>query len=294
MELFVAMFLFLIGTGAGTIAISSGYIIRDKILTPKHNDLVKYSISIGTIFLIIGVFIIVCEILILKNEYQFLQFDKLSCFSKIFILFITNPLMNYLVVLLSVIIPICIVYLLSFSLIFNFENKRILLAKISLFLSLVLCSTTSFLLHGIINNILWNNLLMVILFILSTLCSGLSIILLLRTLIFKIGINIKSPSVFSKANFFLLVFGFFIILLFILALSFISISDGTFNTLSLSYLIGKLWWFGVVGIGFLIPLFLYLFTLFKPLNYRYKYFMISCILSGTFCLKYTILLSGEF
>lgn len=284
MELYVALFLFFIGTGASTISVSSYYVVRNRIEDLKYFDFVKFSVIFGTMFLFFGMLTIMYELISMRFE--------LNSFDKLFFHFVTSSCMDYLVITISMIIPIAILYILSFSPFFKIEKKRVLLAKLNLAFSFVICILTAFVLHGAISHLVWTNVLLITIFFISTLCSGVTIVLMLRSMIFKVKLNSQNFMNYSKMNISLLLCGFMLILAFALLLSILSISQDSLYVLRISSIIGKLWWFGVVGVGFTVPLCIGVISIFRPLSCFFEYLMFASILFGAFCLKYTILLAG--
>lgn len=284
MELYVALFLFFIGTGASTISVSSYYVVRNRIEDLSYFNFVKYSVVFGTTFLLIGIFTILYELIYTHFE--------LNSFGKLLFHFVTSSCMDYLVISISMIIPIAILYILSFSPFFKIEKRRVLLAQINFVLSFVICILTAFLINGAMGHFVWNNILLMIIFFVSSLCSGVAIVLFLRSVILKEKLNSQMLMNFPKINICLLLFGFMSILTFAFVLSLISISEESLYILRLSSIIGKLWWFGVVGVGFIVPLCICVISVFRPLSCFVEYVMFASVLFGAFCLKYTILLAG--
>ena len=66
--------------------------------------------------------------------------------------------------------------------------------------------------------------------------------------------------------------------------------------LSLSSMVGQMWLFGVIGVGLAIPLFMNLRAVITrtALSHSKECFLSIAVLAGAFCLRYSILLAGQY
>lgn len=291
----VALYLFLAGAGAGALFVSGYYVLDKKIEDKRYFDLAKYSAIAGTALLVVGVGMIVLDLTTFQYGLKNIDFDKLLRFYKLFMVFAPSSIMSWGTWLLFFSIPIALIYVLSFTSIFNLENKRVFLARLNMSLAIGICTYTAFLLGDIMHNIVWNNSALVILFMVSALSSGVAVVLLLRMFIFKANIKESEVFTFSKVDASILSFEILCVAIFAYTLSVVSKSQDVPYVLDVASSVGQLWWLGAVGVGLIIPFCInvYAVTFKGTLKHYHEYLMIACLLGGAFCLRYSVLLAGQ-
>lgn len=291
----VALYLFLAGAGAGVLFISAYYVLDERIKDVRYFKLSFYSAIAGFLLLVIGTGMIVLDLTTFQAGLGSFDLDKLFRFHKLFMVFVPNSIMSLGSWLLFFSIPVSIIYALSFIEKYKLSKFRVFLARINMIIGLFVCSYTAFLLGDVTHNIVWSKSVMIVLFIASALSSGVAVVLFLRMIIFKSDIYQSEEITFSKADGIILTFEFICALIFAYAI-FVSsnVSDYKY-ILTLDNKAGVLWWGGAVILGLIIPLLIniYSITLKKRLSHFFEFTIIASVLVGAFCLRYSILLSGQ-
>lgn len=291
----VALYLFLAGGGAGALFVSGYYVLDERIQDKRYYKLSFYSAIAGVLLLVIGTSMIVLDLTTFRAGLENFDLDKLFRFYRLFVVFVPNSIMSLGSWLLFFSIPVSAVFALTFIEKFKLERFRVPLARACMAIGLFVCSYTAFLLGDVTHNIVWNNSVMIVLFIASALSSGVAVVLFLRMIIFKSDIKQSEEITFSKADGAILTFEFICALIFAYAI-FVSSNVADYKyILTLDNKAGMLWWFGAVAFGLLLPLFIniYSITLKKRLSHFHEYTIIASVLIGAFCLRYSILLSGQ-
>lgn len=291
----VALYLFLAGAGAGAIFVSGFYVLEGKLEDKRYHKLSFYSAIAGTLLLVVGTAMIVLDLTTFRAGLQTADMDKLLRFYRLFMVFVPNSIMSLGTWLLFFSIPISAIFALSFTNKFNLAKFRATLARVNMVLAIFICSYTAFLLGDVMHNVVWNNSVMIVLFMASALSSGIAVVLFLRIIIFKSNINQSEEISFSKVDASVLTFEFLCALIFAYAIFTTSNVNDIKYVLNLQNSVGLLWWGGAIAFGLLLPLFvnIYSITLKKRLSFIHEFTVISSVLIGAFCLRYSILLSGQ-
>ena len=290
----VALYLFLAGTGAGAIFVSAFYVLDKKIENFRYLKLARVSSLYGVLLLIVGVIMIVIDLTTFRAGVENFDLDKLLRFYKLFMTFVPSSIMSWGTWLLFIAIPLSFVFTITLYSTKAFIKYRVLLARINMILSIGICTYTAFLLGDVTHNIVWSNSALIILFMVSALSSGLAIVLLFKSLIFK-EIKTEESLLFNKVDASILTFEILCVAIFAYTISVISKAQSIDYILSLSTNVGKLWWIGAVIIGLVLPLILniYAITLKKKLSHLSEYTIILAVLVGAFLLRYSILIAGQ-
>jgi formate-dependent nitrite reductase membrane component NrfD len=294
--LLVASYLFLAGSGAGALFVSGYYVIENKIQDEKYFNLAKYSALLGAVLLSVGVGMIVLDLTTFRHGIENLEFDKIFRFVRLFMTFVPGSIMSIGTWLLAIAIPIAFAFVCSFTNIYNFSTYRSLLAKINMFFAICIASYTAFLLGDVTHNLVWNNSVLVILFLFSALSSGIAIVTLVKVALWKkANVSQNEATNFAKADIIVLSLELLSIIVFAYTVYAITAANKISYVLTLDNIVGQLWWIGALGLGLILPLILNIQAIVnnKPLSHVKEYLLITSILVGAFCLRYSVLLAGQ-
>lgn len=290
----VALYLFFAGAGAGAIFVSAYYVLDKKIERDNYFRLAKYSSIIGTVVLIFGIAMIVFDLTTFRDGLSSFNIDKLLRFHKLFMVFVPSSIMSWGTWLLALSVPFSILFILSFTSMYNIKKYRKILARVNMVLSIGICTYTAFLLGDVMHNIVWNNSALVVLFMVSALSSGIALVIFLKVFFFEED-DFKDKNIFSKVDASILTFELICVVIFAYTVMIISKSFDINYIFKFNNIVGQIWWIGAVGIGLLIPLLINIYVLAgnRRLNHVSEYILIISLLSGAFCLRYSVLLAGQ-
>ncbi|MFT7004618.1 MAG: protein NrfD [Sulfurimonas sp.] len=294
--LLVASYLFLAGAGAGALFVSGYYVVENKIQDAKYFSLSKYSALFGAVLLSVGVGMIVLDLTTFRHGVEHLEFDKIFRFVQLFMTFVPGSIMSVGTWLLAVAIPVAFIFVLSFTNIYSFSKYRKLLAFVNMFFAICIASYTAFLLGDITHNLVWNNSVLVILFLFSGLSSGLAIVLIAKIILWKNEkIDLEEESNFSKADIVILALELLCMIVFAYTVYATAMANNLIYVLSLENMVGQIWWIGALGLGLILPLIFNMQAIInkKALTHVKEYVLIASILVGAFCLRYSVLLAGQ-
>ncbi|MDA7848107.1 polysulfide reductase NrfD [Sulfurospirillum sp.] len=225
-----------------------------------------------------------------------LEFDKIFRFVKLFMTFVPGSIMSIGTWLLAIAIPVAFAFVCSFTNFCNFGKYRGILANTNMILAICIASYTAFLLGDVTHNLVWNNSVLVILFLFSALSSGLAIVLIVKTILWKNEeVNLKESNNFAKADIIILALEMLSIIVFAYTVFATSMANKISYVFTLDNIVGQIWWLGALGLGLVLPLILNTQAIIykKSLSHVKEYLLISFILVGAFCLRYSVLLAGQ-
>lgn len=294
--LLVASYLFLAGSGAGALFVSGYYVMEGKIQEEKYFSLAKYSSLLGAVLLTVGVGMIVLDLTTFRHGIENMEFDKIFRFVKLFMTFVPSSIMSIGTWLLAIAIPIAFAFACSFTRFCNFSKHRSILAKINMVLAICVASYTAFLLGDITSNLVWNNSVLVVIFIFSALSSGIAIVNIIKVALWKkTDVSQKEETNFAKADVIVLSLELISVMIFAYTIYAITATYKIPYVLTFDNIAGQFWWIGALGLGLILPIMLNIQAIInnKPLSHVKEYFLIISILVGAFCLRYAVLLAGQ-
>ncbi|PKG79837.1 polysulfide reductase [Shewanella sp. Actino-trap-3] len=290
--LLVAAYLFLAGAGAGALFISGCLVLSNKIQVPHHLDTAKISAIVGTLLLIIGTGMIVFDLTSFQYGIAHADMSKFFRFYRLFMTFEPSSMMSIGTWLLTLAIIFASLFCLSFRSNANQPSYSRLLATINVILAICVASYTALLIGDISHNLVWSNSILVVIFSLSALSCGAAVVLMVKTRLKITDINHS----FAKSDAALLALELLTVCVFAYSIRNISIFNGIDNLLSISSDAGAIWWIGAVLIGLIIPLLLNVTSIIgkTAASHSKEYLLAVLILIGAFCLRYSVLLAGQY
>jgi formate-dependent nitrite reductase membrane component NrfD len=262
-----------------------------KSLLPDLNKKVALYVSmLGFVILALGTTLIIIDLTTFQAGVAEFNVDKFFRFMQFFLHFKPNSMMSIGSWLVGGTIITSALFVIAI-----FKNHKFVakLAVINSILSVCVASYTALLLGDIAHNFVWSNSILVVLFMVSSLSSGIAVLMIIKSLL---CVPYDGNHGLEKKDVFVL--GFELLLVAIFSYSVMSLS--TYHhlnyVLSTEFLAGKLWWFGAIIIGILIPLTLNINIIFnrRTPSHNSHYLIAAAILVGAFCLRYAVLLAGQY
>ena len=291
--LLVAAYLFLAGAGAGALFVSGYYVLSGKIEQESDYRVACFSTLAGVLLLIAGTTMIILDLTTFRAGIAEIDFDKFFRFLNFFKTFIPGSMMS----VGSWLVSIAIFASMGFAFAF-FKNSPLkkhikTLAAVNMVLSMGVASYTAMLLGDIAHNFVWSNSILVALFMVSGLSSGMAVVMLAKVLT---GAPAETTRSFEKTDALILTIEMIIIAIFAYAMISLSNYNGIAYPLSLASTAGQLWWFGALGLGLLVPLALNMKAVCSgtALSHSKEIFVSIAVLAGAFCLRYSVLLAGQY
>ncbi|MFQ6372269.1 NrfD/PsrC family molybdoenzyme membrane anchor subunit [Shewanella sp. YIC-542] len=288
----VAAYLFFAGAGAGALFISGLLTVTGKIAEQGQLKLSRYSALAGTVMLIVGTAMIAFDLTTFQYGLSHMDVDKLIRAFRLFMTFQPSSMMSIGTWLLTFMIILSVLYCASFYLSKKAGKPNSALAVINMVLAVCVAAYTALLIGDISHNIVWSNSILVIIFLLSALSSGVGLVLIIRTAI-RLG---DEQHRFAKADTVLLVLELLALLIFAYSVRNVSLVNGFDNLLGLATAAGAFWWGGAVLLGLVLPLLINLVAIkgHLQLHCTVEYFIALLTLIGAFCLRYSVLLAGQY
>lgn len=281
----VALYLFLAGGGAGAIFISSFFVLQGS---KAHLKVAKLTCIWGCVALILGVSMILLDLTTLRAGFLNGDFGLILRFYKLFITFVPSSIMSWGTWILTISIPVALFFMLTFYDKFNKFAKT--QAKINMLFAIAISSYTAFLLGDVAENLVWNNSVLVVLFISSALSSGVAILILVKVF----SSNKSEDENLSKIDFAILCFELICILIYIYTVKLALGHNGYEFVFNFSLFSGKLMLIGAIFIGILMPIFINLNSMKKKNFSKSQELLLAiCLLVGAFSLRYSVLLAGQ-
>ena len=291
--LLVAAYLFLAGAGAGALFISSYYVLSDKIKQSSDYRVAGFSSLAGVLLLIAGTTMIILDLTTFRAGIAEISFDKFFRFLNFFKTFIPGSMMSIGSWLVSIAIVASMMF--AYAFIQNSPLKKHIktLAALNMLLSMGVASYTALLLGDIAHNFVWSNSLLVVLFMVSALSSGIAVVMLMKVLT---GAPADNRQSFEKSDAAILTFELVLLSIFAYALVSMSAFNDVEYPLLLSSIAGQLWWFGALALGVVIPLLMNLKAIFSKtaLSHSKECLLSIAVLAGAFSLRYSVLLAGQY
>lgn len=296
----IAIYLFLAGMSAGAVLV--GLYLKRKVIEgdPADSGILKAIAWLAPFGIIVGLIILIFHL------------TKPFDFWKIMIHFNITSVMSMGVILFQVYMVVLFVWI---GIIFRETIMKLFGSKFSLvntillkfkniengielflgFLAIALAAYTGFLLSALKTYPMLNNPVLPILFLFSSLSSGAAASLLFGILVFKEDAHSRSVAWVHSFERPVVLFELFVIVTFFTGLIF---AGGQHEVAAWNAIGGGFWsnwfWFGVIGIGMLLPLAL---NYFSPAKTKYKHGFILIVtglsLIGVLMLRTFVLYAGQ-
>ena len=179
--------------------------------------------------------------------------------------------------------------------IINILNKlRVIIEGASFFFGIVICAYTGFLISVLVRFPMLNTSILPALFVVSGLSAGTAALCIVAKIGFKENIHSNDMQILHKIEWPIM----FTEIMFLTMLYISLLVGGASGQTALPGFYSGIWadvfWFGVVGIGFILPLFLN-FVLSKKIAHSLFTFYVSAISSivGVLCLRMFIIYAGQ-
>lgn len=299
----IAIYLFLVGISAGLTMLS--VVLKPKIPADRfaRNGILATTAILAPLTVVIGLLILIFHL------------TKPLAFWNLLIFYNTTSIMSMGVILFQIYLVVLIIWLAvnyraDIDRIINARFKAFgwintLLAKFSsiekgmggflLLLAVMLGAYTGFLLSALKSYPMLNNPVLPILFLVSALSSGIATATLCSMLFFKESIHGESMHFLHKIEHPVIYTELFVLIVFFSGLW---LGDGQKKVAVITALGGGFWaqvfWFGIVGIGLLLPLLIGKFVYPKVKAQRSVALLMALLsLCGVLLLRYFILYAGQ-
>ncbi|MCL1052033.1 polysulfide reductase NrfD [Shewanella abyssi] len=290
--LLVAAYLFLAGAGAGALFISGCLVLSNKVQVPHHLNTAKISAIVGTLLLMLGTGMIVFDLTTFQYGIANVDVVKFFRFYRLFMTIEPSSMMSIGTWLLTLAIIFSSLFCLSFRAKADQPGYSRPFAAINVIFAVCIASYTALLIGDINHNLVWSNSILVVIFLLSALSCGAAVVLIIKTRLKIVDVN----HTFAKSDSALLALEVLTVCVFAYSIYSISIFNGMDNLLSFSSTAGAIWWIGAILIGLIMPLLLNFTSIISKtsVSHSKEYLLAVLILMGAFCLRYSVLLAGQY
>lgn len=303
----VILYLFLAGVGAGALTVSSSVLLRGG-GGPRgvHLDVARYGAFIAPIPVMVG-----CGLLILElGSFETGQWFKWINLYKVMNL---SP-MSVGTWLLTFFIAVSVVYAYTFIPEAPMLGERRLplrraLAWVNVPLGIGVAIYTGVLLGAMPSRPFWNSPILALLFLVSSLSTGVAAILLVRALLHRSAVNEEGERQFNYSGYLLtasdvMLIGFELAVVFLfLMFAYLTVGDVRYAVSDALFGgdLAMLFWLGFVLIGLVLPVLIELYFVIPKLLYQKEYsaprgveiLVPIVILVGGFVLRYVVVVAGQ-
>lgn len=303
----VILYLFLAGVGAGALTVSSSVLLRGG-GGPRgvHLDIARYGAFIAPIPVMVG-----CGLLILELG----SFEAGHWFKWINLYMVMNlSPMSVGTWLLTFFIAVSVVYAYTFVPDAPLLGERRLplrrvLAWVSVPLGISVAIYTGVLLGAMPSRPFWNSPILALLFLVSSLSTGVAAILLVRALLHRSAVNEEGERQFHHSGYLLaasdvMLIGFELAVVFLfLMFAYLTVGDVRYAVSDTLFGgdLAMLFWLGFVLIGLVVPALIELYFVIPKLLYHKEYtaprgveiLVPIVILVGGFVLRYVVVVAGQ-
>ncbi|SPY32451.1 cytochrome c nitrite reductase subunit NrfD [Pasteurella canis] len=300
----IAVYLFLLGISAGATMLA--VLLKRVTLVgqdPAENNVIRCTAWLAPLSIIVGLVILIFH-LTKPWTFWYLMFNYSTTSIMSMGVMLFQVYMLFLIIWLAIIFHKLVANLIEkYAKPLAFVNTLIaivakftdLIEIILILLSVLLGAYTGFLLSALISYPMLNNPVLPILFLASGTSSGIAALIFCSLLFTKEETHSKSLAFLHKVE-----LPVIYIEIFLLAAFFIGLYLGggqktvAFETALLGGFWANVFWFGVVGIGLVLPLFLNAVTTDNLKHNKGFMLLVSCLgLIGVLCLRFFILYAGQ-
>jgi formate-dependent nitrite reductase membrane component NrfD len=302
----VILYLFLAGMGAGATTVSASMLLRGG-GGPRgvHHEIASYGAVLGPLPVIIGTALIVFEL----GSFQHGDYFK---FINLLLVMNLSP-MNVGSWLLFLFTTTSVIYAYTYLRlpmpVGDRMKWRIALAWVSIPLGIGVAIYTGVMLGAMPARPFWNSPVLAMLFVISSLSTGVALIVLARALVSRGRLTEEHREIVHKSGYVLastdtILIGFEILAIFLfLMFAYLTVGDVRYavNTILPGGQLAALFWGGVVLIGLILPGIVEIFTVTPSLLYQRKYAVSRwtemtvalAVIFGGFMLRYVVVVAGQ-
>ena len=302
----VILYLFLAGMGAGATTVSASMLLRGG-GGPRgvHHEIARYGAVLGPLPVIIGTALIVFEL----GSFQHGDYFK---FINLLLVMNLSP-MNVGSWLLFLFTTTSVIYAYTFLRlpmpVGDRMKWRIALAWVNIPLGIGVAIYTGVMLGAMPSRPFWNSPVLAMLFVISSLSTGVALIVLARALVGRGRLTEERREIVHKSGYILastdtILIGFEILAIFLfLMFAYLTVGDVRYavNTILPGGQLAALFWGGVVLIGLILPGIVEIFTVAPSLLYQRQYAVSRwtemtvalAVIFGGFMLRYVVVVAGQ-